>query len=796
VKKLGMGKKLMLTALATLVIGSGTAYAAHNLTPGPKADGTGVTPHGWNMTPAGAQLSLGDFPMGGAVSPDHQYLVVSNDGQGTQSLQVVDIKAQKVVQNVPYTNGEGLYLGVAFSPDGKKLYASAGGNNKIRVYNFDNGSLTEQSPILLKDQNNTNFTPMGLSVSPDGKFLYVANNVDNSVSKVDLSSGKIDSTTSVGKDPYTAFLSKNGQSLYVSNWGESSVTVINPNDMKVEKTIVVGLHPNAITENPVTGSIYVSNTDSDQISVIDPGKGEVTQTVPLSPYKEATPGTQPVALTVNPNGKTLYVANAGSDDVAVVDLGDGKKGSKAKVKGLIPTAWYPSGVYLDTNKLMVLNAKGLGSGPNVNNQYIGNMIQGTMSFINLPGNKELTKYTKQVDENNTRYTATSSFFSKIKGETNFPIPRFAGQKSPIKHVIYILKENRTYDQVFGDMKKGNGDPSLTEFGQNITPNLHKLANNFDLLDNFYCDGEVSDPGHQWATASISNDYSEKTWLPDYSGRKTYGVDKEALKPKNGYLWDDALRSGVSFRDYGEYINYWESPINGQWKPDDPSIGNNYDPKYPGWDLSIPDMTRYNEWEKEFKQFEQNGNLPQFEMVYLPNDHTAGTAKGYPTPQAMVAQNDLAVGKLVDTVSHSKYWKNTAIFVVEDDPQAGPDHVDAHRTEALVISPYTQMGKEDSTFYDQDSMIRTLEMILGMKPLTQFDASAIPMLNAFTNQPNFSPYDSAKETYSIDTMNGQTAPDTVTSSSMNWSQPDANNETTLNHIIWKATKGNKPYPHEK
>lgn len=796
-KKMGIGKKLMATALATLVLGSGTAaYAAYTLTPGPKAGGTGVTPHGWNLTPAGTQLTLGDFPMGGAVSPDHHYLVVSNDGQGTQSLQVVNIKTQKVVQTIPYTNGEGLYLGVAFSPDGKKLYASAGGNNKIRVYKFDNGQLTEQSPILLKDQTNTNFTPMGISVSPDGKFLYMANNVDNSVSKVDLSSGKIDLTTSVGKDPYTAFLSKDGQSLYVSNWGESSVTVLNPTNMKVEKTISVGLHPNAIAENPVTGSIYVSNTDSDQISIIDPVKKAVTQTISLSTYKGAEPGTQPVALTVNSDGKTLYVANAGSDDVAVIDLGDGQKETKAKVRGLIPTAWYPSGVFFDANKLIVLNAKGLGAGPNVDHQYIGNMMKGTMSFINLPSNGELKKYTKQVEENNKNYNGNGSLLSRIRGVKSFPIPRFAGQKSPIKHVIYVLKENRTYDQVFGDIKKGNGDPNLTEFGQNITPNLHKLANQFVLLDSFYCDGEVSDPGHQWATAGISNDYSEKTWLPDYSGRKVYGVDKEALKPKNGYLWDDALRSGISFRDYGEYINYWESPTNGKWTPDDPTIGNNYDPNYPGWDLSIPDMTRYNEWEKEFKQYEQNGKLPQFEMVYLPNDHTAGTAKGYPTPQAMVAQNDLAVGKLVDTVSHSKYWKNTAIFVVEDDPQAGADHVDAHRTEALVISPYTQTGKVDHTFYDQDSMIRTMEMILGMKPLTQFDASAIPMLNAFTNHPNFAPYNSADETYPINTMNGQNAPDMKASSQMNWSQPDANSETELNRIIWKATKGNKPYPKQK
>lgn len=793
-KKRKISKRLAMTALAAVILGSGSAYAAYNVTAGPQANGTGVTPHGWTLTPAGTQLSLGDFPMGGALSPDHHYLVVSNDGQGTQSLQVVDVQSKQVVQTIPYKNGEGLYLGIAFSPDGKAVYASAGGNNKIRVYSFDNGTLTEKAPILLKNQNNTNFTPMGISVSPDGKFLYVANNEANSVSKVDPVTGQIEAITAVGKDPYTAFISQDGSALYVSNWGESSVSVLNPKDLTVEKTIPVGLHPNAITENPVTGLIYVANSDSDQVIVIDPKQEQVVQTISLAPYKGAAAGSQPVALTVSEDGKTLYIANAGNDDVAVVDLGDGKAGFQANVKGLIPTAWYPSGVYTAGDQLLVLNAKGLGAGPNSQHQYIGNMMQGTMSFIDNPDDKKLKDYTQQVQDNNQVNKAEGDgWLSRLKGEKEFPIPQFADQKSPIKHVIYVIKENRTYDQVFGDMGKGNGDPSLVQFGKNITPNIHKLANQFVLLDNFYCDGEVSDPGHQWTTAGESNDYSEKTWLPDYSGRKAYGVDIPALKPKNGYLWDNAKKSGISFRDYGEYINYWESPANNQWVADDPAIGNDYDPNYAGWDLSISDMNRYQEWEKEFKQFDQNGNLPQLQMVYLPNDHTAGTSPTNLTPQAMVAQNDLALGKLVDTVSHSQYWKDTAIFVVEDDPQAGPDHVDAHRTEALVISPYTQKGTVDSTLYDQDSMIRTMEMILGMKPMNQFDASAVPMLNSFTKQPNFAPFDAEQETYPIDLKNGQQAPEAATSSQMNWTQPDANSNEALNRIIWKATKGDKPYP---
>jgi YVTN family beta-propeller protein len=781
-------KLLTVLTLAATVLGSGTALAVNSMIAGPQPNGTGVTPHGWSLTPAGTQLALGDFPMGGSLSPDHRYLVVSNDGQGTQSLQVVDVQKQQVVQTIPYENGEGLYFGTAFSPDGQTFYASAGGNNKIRVYSFNNGTLTEKSPILLKNQTNTDFTPMGLSISPDGKFLYAANNAAHSVSKIDLATQQIVATTAVGKDPYHAFLPHDGKSLFVTNWGESSVTVLNPGDLSVQKTIPVGLHPNAIVENPVTGLLYVSDSDDDKISVIDPKQQQVIQTISLAPYKGALTGTQPVALSVSADGKTLYVANAGNNDIAVIDLAQGT------VKGLIPTAWYPSGVYAEGDKLMVLNAKGLGAGPNSEHQYIGSMMQGTLSFIHLPNHQELKDYTKQVEDNNKPYKAEGDgWLSRLKGDKNFPIPRFADQKSPIKHVIYVIKENRTYDQVFGDMAKGNGDPKLTEFGKDITPNIHKLADQFVLLDNFYCNGEVSDPGHQWATAAVSNDYSEKTWMPDYSGRKAYGVDIEGLMPKNGYLWDNAKRAGVSFRDYGEYINYWESPTNGQWKPDDAGIGSNYDPSYAGWNLSISDMTRYNEWNSEFQQFVKNYNLPQFEMVYLPNDHTSGTAPGGLTPQAMVAQNDDALGNLVNTVSHSDYWKDTAIFVVEDDPQAGPDHVDAHRTEALVISPYTQKGTVDSTFYDQSSMIRTMEMILGMKTMNQYDASAVPMLNTFTNHPNFTPFELLQETYPIDRKNGESAPEAAKSAQLNWSKPDANPNETLNEIIWKATKGDQPYP---
>jgi len=784
-----MKKKTVITAaVAALMITTGSTYAAMNLnrSAGPGENNMGYTPYNTALTPVGQQITLGNFPMGGALSPDGNYLIVSNDGQGTQSLQVVDTKKIKIVQTIEYKSPESLYLGVAFSPDGKTLYASAGGNNKICKYTFINGQLTEKPAIQLKDSKNSNFYPAGLSVSPNGAYLYVANNLDHSVSKINLASQKIVQTVSVGKNPYTAYLTKDGKSLYVSNWGESSITLLNPETLEVEKNISTGLHPNAIAENPVSGDVYVSNSDDDSISVISANTKKVVQTLSVKPFKQSPTGSQPDALSVSKDGKTLYVANAGNNDIVMIDLSS----KKAKVRGLIPTAWYPTGIYLDKNKVMVTNAKGLGAGPNAQGQYIGSMIEGTLSVFDTPNNRELSKYTKQVYKNLTDK-------GEAKRAGNNPIPMNPEGKSPIKHVIYIIKENRTYDQVFGDLGKGNGDPSLTSFGENITPNLHKLANQFVTFDNFYADAEISAQGHNWSTAAKANDYTEKNWMANYSSRNRgydFEGDNDAAYPKAGFLWNNAHRSGVSFRDYGEFVNY--DKVKKQWVATDPSIGDRFDPEFPGWNLDISDLDRVAEWKKEFNSFVKNDNLPQLQIVRLGNDHTQGTKVGKLTPEAMVAQNDAAVGKLVDAVSHSKYWKDTAIFITEDDAQNGWDHVDAHRTESLVISPYTQTGKVDSTFYDTTSMIRTMELILGMKPMSQYDASSIPMYNAFTHKPDFTAYEYEEPRTSLVEINGSNAPGAQISAKLDFSGADHANEDQLNQVLWEQTMKGKKYPTSK
>ncbi|WP_284036767.1 bifunctional YncE family protein/alkaline phosphatase family protein [Neobacillus sp. 114] len=811
----GKRKKIIAgAALASLLFGSSVS-AAYTWFAGPQEDGTAVTTNGWHLTPAGKQVNLGNFPIGGALSPDGKYIVVSNAGIGTQSLQVVDTEKKEVIQTISYDWPEALYIGVVFSPDGKKMYASAGGNNKIRVFDFADSKLTEQSPIQMKDQNQTDFYPAGISISPDGKLLYVANNMNHSVSRINLTTNQIEGTSVVGKSPYAAFVSSDGNTLYVSNWGESSVTVLNATDLSVKKTIPVGLHPNAIAENPVDGSIYVANSDSDEISVIDSKRLEVKDTVSLAPYRGAPTGTQPDALTVSEDGKTLYVANTLNNNIAVIDLGNGTGKMKAKVKGLIPTGWYPTGVYLgkNDNQLMVHNAKGLGAGPNGDShEWLGNMIKGTMSFIDVPDQEQLKKYTKQTNDNNqVKEAEANSWWKDAEGKKDFPIPRYPGKgKSPIKHVIYVIKENQTYDHVFGDLGKGNGDPSLALYGKEVTPNHHKLANQFVTLDNFYADAEVSADGHNWTTAGKANDYVQKNWLANYSGRnRDYDFDGGGggsilddapyTRSKEGYIWDIAMKAGLTFRNYGEFA-YNYDPTTKTYLPNNPgttNFGGNYDPYYPSWDLNISDVTRYKEWEKEFREFEKNGNLPQLEVVYLPNDHTGGSKWG---PEQMVAQNDYALGKLVETVSHSKYWKDTAIFVVEDDAQGGIDHVDAHRSVALAISPYTQIGKVDSTFYDTPAMLRTMELILGLQPMTQFEAAAIPMFNSFTDRPNFTTYNMERTKYWTEEGDTQSSQQPKPASSslypadMDFSKPDSVDRKKLNDENWKIIKGH--YPKEK
>jgi YVTN family beta-propeller protein len=775
-------------AAAVLAVAVG-AVAVNGLVAGPRADGTGVTPNGWLIDPAGTQVEVGGHPYGIALNPDGSKILLSNDHQGTQSLIAVDAANRSVSQTIPYAGPQALYLGVVYAPNGQRAYASAGGNDKVRTYDVAaGGGLTETSPIPFPARS----YPGGLAISGDGKSLYVANDLGNSVAIVDTATGAVRSTTPVGRNPYTVALSKDGTKAYVSNWGGSTLSVVDATTGAALGSVSVGTHPSALAVDPVSGDLYAANSDSDSVSVVDTATNTVTRTIDLAPYAGAPVGASPNALALAPDGKTLYVANAGDNDVAVVDVASGK------VAGLIPTGWYPTGVAVskDGRQLYVANAKGLGAGPNPNgptpyhgspqDQYSGSMITGTLSIVDVPTNRgQLQKLTEQVMRNDQFDEAArqgGNSDSKV-------VPARVGEQSPIKHVIYVIKENRTYDQVFGSLGKGNGDPSLNLFGDDSAPNARALARRFVTLDNFYANSEVSADGWSWSTEANANTYVQKNWPANYSGRnRPYDFEccnlatAAGRDPQNSYVWDRLSRAGVSFRNYG----FWDP---GQFRPSsEPELAAQTDTQFPGYNTSITDQTRISEWLKEFHGYEGSGQLPAMEFVRLPNDHTQGTRAGVPTPKAMVADNDLALGKLVDAVSHSRFWSSTAIFVVEDDAQNGPDHVDAHRTLAQVISPYTQTGRVDSTFYSTVSMLRTMELILGLPPLTQFDAAATPMSASFAGSPDLAPYDAIMPSQSLTEVNTAASPLAAVSAKMDFAGADEAPTGELNQAIWQSVKG--------
>jgi len=802
----GAGAAVLVLLFATVAAASPGLVVA-----GPHDDGTATTPYGWTVTPAGRQVTLGDKPFGTTRSPDGATILVSNDGQYKQSLSVVDATTGTVRQTITYTSPQALFVGLAYSPDGRHVYASAGGNNKLRTYEVgDGGTLTEGPSIALPTTNpagaKVNHYPAGVAVSADGRTAWTANSLSNSVSIIDLATGTV-RIVPAGANPYAVALGPDGRAAYVSNWGENTLTVLDTATGATLGTITVGEHPSALLVNRARGELYAADTDSDQISVVDLSTNTVSRTIDLAPYQGAPVGSSPNALALSPAGDVLYAANAGAAAVDVIRLADIPQGRPDRIAGRIPTGWYPTGIETATDgrTLFIANAKGLGAGPNPNGpnpytdatrrpsdawaaQYVGSMIKGTLSVVPTPDTDTLARYTAQVESNN-HYHGQGT----IPGGDASVIPRHPGDPSPIKHVIYVVKENRTYDQVFGSLGTGNGDPALNLFDDASAPNIRALARDFVTLDNFYAAAEVSADGWNWSTAATANTYTQKTWEANYSdnGGRNHPYQYEGgtyatapgRDPHNSYLWDALDQAGVSYQSFG-FWRFGTGPV----APTAPNLAAHTYLPYPGYDLTITDQTRMDAYTAAFRGFEASGVMPAMQFVRLPQDHTRGTAPGAPTPKAMVADNDLAVGRLVDLVSHSTFWADTAIFIVEDDAQAGPDHVDAHRTEALVVSPYTQHHTIDSTFYSTVSMLRTMELITGINPMTQFDAAAIPMLNAFHGRPDPAPYTALVPSQSLTETNGPSAPMAAESSRMDFSDADRTDEITLNQAIWQSVKG--------
>jgi DNA-binding beta-propeller fold protein YncE len=759
-----------------------------------------VLPNGWSLTPIGKSLPLGDLPLNIATSKYHKYAAITNNGQSIQSIQLFDIKNNTELDKVIVSKSWG---GLVFSADEKSLYASGGDNNWILHFTIIKNRLIIADTIKLgkawgKEKEAKAISPTGIALDDINQILYVVTKQDNSLYLIDLTTKLIKQKIYLGAEAYTCLLSTDQSKLYISLWGNDKIAVFDTKKQQIVNSISVGDNPNDLCISNNGKLLFVSNANDNTVSVIDLKKFVVLENLNTAVHPTKLSGTTSNSVAITNNDKTLYVANADNNCLAVFDV---SKPGNSHSLGFVPTGWYPTIVRVIDKKLFIANGKGFSSLPNPNGpnpinkkesvllhggdsskpkkvQYIGGLFIGTLSILQLPTVKELVVYTKAV-YHNTPFNLQQEQLSI--GEENNPIPRKVGAPSPIKYVFYIVKENRTYDQVLSDFPQGNGDTSLLLFGRNVTPNHHALVDNFVLLDNFYVDGEVSADGHNWCMGAYATDYMEKNWPTSYGGRGNGAVGKTSLNKT--YIWDLAKKYNVSYRTYGEFINANNTPRI-------PVLKDHFTPAYPTGDLRDTDTMRYRIWKKDFDSLVNLNAVPHLNTFRMLSDHTEGTAVGRPTPYAHVADNDLAIGMMVEHISKSPIWENTAIFIAEDDAQNGPDHVDAHRTTAYLAGGFVKRNFVDHTMYSTSSMLRTIELILGLPPMSQYDAAATPMWRCFTNKPDNTVFKSMPSNINLNDVNPGGTKLAALAKGLDFSEIDRVPDDIMNHMIWKSIKGEK------
>lgn len=756
-----------------------------------------VLPNGWSLSPAGRQFPLGDLPLNIAVSHDGKRMAVTNNGQSIQSIQLIDPAAEKVLHTLVIPKA---WYGLAFSDDDKSLYVSGGNDNRINQYNITENKLVFTDSFLLGKPWPKKIAPAGIAVDNKSNKLFVVTTEDSSLYVINTATKAILHKMSLGAEGYACVLSPKKDQLYISVWGGDKVLQVNTKDYTIGARVVVGDNPNEICMTKKGDYLFVANANDNAVSVIQTSTMKVIETLNAALFADAVPGSTSNGVSLSADEKRLYIANADNNSLAVFDVSIPGKSSSL---GFIPVGWYPTNVKVLGKKIFVSNGKGFTSMPNPKGpnpvakrqkvayqksgdlkpeevQYIGGLFKGTMSIIDEPKPQEMALYSKSV-YSNSPYTKDKELTAL--GEVGNPIPMKVGDSSPIKHVFYIVKENRTYDQVLGDVKKGNGDTSLVLFGEDITPNQHALVNEFVLLDNFFVDGEVSADGHNWTFGAYATDFLEKNWPTSYGGRGgEYNAEgtRVVANNKGGFIWDLCKRNNVSYRTYGEFADDYKANI--------PVLEGHFCPYFTSWDEKVRDTTRFNQWRKEFDSLYAINAVPQMNTLRFINDHTEGLSVGRPTPFAHVADNDWAVGLFVEYLSKSPIWKETAIFIVEDDAQNGPDHVDAHRTTAYVAGGYVKRGFVDHTPYSTTSMLRTMELILGLPPMTQYDASAVPMWRSFSKTPNLKPFQSIPAKVDLNEKNVKMNALAKKSMGFDFSKEDRVNDMEFNEVIWKAVKG--------
>ncbi len=821
-----------------VMIGCGTALSQDQAIvskpiqlPGLKATGETLLPNGWSLKPVGEQIELGDFPSHIELSPDGEFAAVSHSGWGTHEVRIVRLSDRKVVSSVTIDQ---TFRGIDFSTDGKRLFLSGAEDECIYVYDHRAGFLSLNQKIQLVLPKET-FVVSGIREFKNGSMLIACGMVANQIAFVPLNTAQnvpvetiakkvlnedgkevlqVNVTPGVemidlpsGSFPLDVVISPDGNRAMVSLWGRASIAVIDLATKKLTAEWSVRSHPTEMQFLDDGKLLLVGCADDNSVLMLSTDTGATKEVIRTSLYSTTRNGSTPNSLSVSNDQKVLIVANADNNNIVMFDISER---GESKSLGFIPVGWYPTSVRFsnDGSQIFVANGKGLTSrdnnkGPNPLNdppkqvrEYIGGLFKGTLSVIPSPSPSQMAKWTKDAYAVSPLRPDEEPVLQSLASES--AIPSKVGEPCPIKYCFYIIKENRTYDQVFGDIAKGNGDPNLCIFPEKVTPNHHALVNEFVLLDNFYVESEVSADGHEWSMAAYATDFVERVWPLNYrGGRGKIGYTSEGAYdiavPSSGYIWDKCAKNNVSFFSFGEFIQNAKVPGE-PGKARVASLEGHFDPLYRSYDLDYLDVDRADRFAERLAQFERENNMPQFVVLRIGNDHTSGTRPGKKTPTAMVADNDLALGKIVETISNSKYWTESAIFVVEDDAQNGSDHVDAHRTVALAISPYIRRNTVDSTLYTTSSMLRTMELILGLDPMTQFDAAANPMYASFGKTPDFKPYEALPSLVDLNTLNTKLSWGAAESEKMDLTREDAADDLLLGDIVWRSVRGaDSPMP---
>lgn len=754
-------------------------------------------PNGWKLSPHGESIPLGDLPLHVAVSPNQKYLLVTNNGQSVQSLQLIDVASNQILDSKELPKS---WYGLKVAANNKTIFVSGGNDNVILVFEIEAGKLVEKDKIALTTEKKAVISPSGIEYDDATDILYVVTKENNSLYVIQAKTKTILSVHKLPAEAFTCLFNKKKDMLYISIWGARQVLPFQISTNKFLPAIAVGDHPNEMVLTKNGQTLYVANANDNSVSVIDTRTAKEIEVLNAALVPNALAGSSTNGLALSANEERLYIANADNNCLAVFEV---EKPGQSKSLGFIPVGWYPTSLQVVKGKLFVANGKGFSSfanpdGPNpvekkqtvtyqksdnnkkVRTGYIGGLMKGTMSIFQEPNAQQLAILSAAVYQN-TPYTKESEMHAA--GEKGNPIPMKVGDPSPIKYVYYILKENRTYDQVLSDVVGGNGDTTLLLFGEKYTPNQHKLVKDFVLLDNFYVDGEVSSDGHNWSTSAHATDYLEKTWPTSYGGRggNYDGEGHRAIaNPKNGFIWDYAKRAGISYRTYGEFAT--------DFKPNIPAIADHFCPDYASFNQDVMDTTRFHAWKRDFDRLLALNQVPRFNSMQFPNDHTEGQKLGKKTPFAYVADNDYAIGLFVEHLSKSPIWKETAVFIVEDDAQNGPDHVDAHRTTAYIAGGFVKRGFVDHTPYSTSSMLRTMELILGLPPMSQYDAAATPMYRCFTSESNFTPFMHELPRTNLFELNALDTPSAQKSARFDFSKEDSVPDLEFSEVIWKAVKG--------